>query len=93
MVGYVLSLGADPGAEYCETGLAEALSSPGGPGRVLALDAEGLVALLGRGENFLGKGLLRTTIDGGERVVCARNLGPDGWLARYHDNKEATRRT
>lgn len=88
MVGHVLSLAADPGEEYRRVGLAEALASPEGPGRVLALDAEGLVALLGRAEGALGEGLLRTTIEGGERVVRARNLGPEGWLRLFHDRKD-----
>ncbi len=89
MVGYVLSLAAGiPGPGHCRTDLAEALSSPGGVGRVLALDAESLAGLLGQAERELGAGLVGTTIEGGERIVRARNLGPEGWLRLHYDRKE-----
>ena len=66
-----------------------ALNAPGGAGRLLRLDAEGLTSALGRAEQSLGPTEIRTRMLGGERVVTLRRRPPARWMDLYHFGQEA----
>jgi len=55
------------------------------PGRVLALDAEGLASLLNDAERVCGREKIRTFLLGGERMIAVVWKSPTSWLADYYE--------
>ena len=88
-LAYAIALryGADDG-EPAEIPVAAALAVAGGPGRVFALDGDGLSTLIDIAEDALG-GDLGTRMLGGERIVHLKGRRPEGWLADHFTQEVA----
>lgn len=86
LLGYVMSK-ASCGVEreVVEIAFTDALVTRGGPGRVFALNADGLVALLERAESTFGNDLARSYLLGGERMIATASRSSAAWLAGYYD--------
>jgi len=82
-LAYAIALryGADDGA-FAEIPFAAALAQAGGPGRIFALDGDGLSTLIDIAEDALG-GDLGTRMLGGERIVYLKGRRPEAWLADH----------
>jgi hypothetical protein len=88
LLGFVLALGAAD-VDRIELTLGEALVLPGGPGRVLALDAEGLLGLATQAEEALGPEVVGVVTLGAERVLSVRRRPATAWLETCYDRTGA----
>lgn len=86
ILGYALSasLTEDGKEEFEHVGLSHAFANPGGPGKTLCLDIEGLSDIMGRAEERMGSGLIRMRQLGGKRFVRVKRLSRSGWLKKYY---------
>ena len=75
----------DETGERIEVPFSDALILPGGPGRVLALDADGMSELIEGAEAVLGFARIRSALHGAERMIDVERLLPAAWLEAYYD--------
>lgn len=86
LLGYVLArmLGEDQ-RDVIEIPFADALVARRGPGRIFALDADGLAALVDAAEHTFGKKVAGSYLLGGERMITIVWRSPISWLVDYYD--------
>ena len=71
--------------EHVERPFTRALAEPHGPGRVLALDGDGLARLVDEAELKLGADCVHAYLLGAERMLCVRRQPAEAWLEAYYD--------
>lgn len=86
ILGYALcaSLSEKGEGRFKDVGFSEALAKPGGPGKTLCLDIEGLSDTMDKAEEYLGSGLIRVQQLGGKRFIRVKRLSRSGWLKKYY---------
>jgi hypothetical protein len=86
LLGFVVARWLDDGAgEHVELPFTRALAEPHGPGRVLALDTDGLAQLTDDAESRLGADHVHTYLLGAERMIRVRCRPPEAWVETYYN--------
>lgn len=93
LLGYAISKAflEDHGEEFSDIGFSKAFASPGGPGRVLCLNIEGLSDIIDRAEEHLGSKLVHSRQLGGERFIRIKHLSASNWLKKYYADSRTRR--
>lgn len=94
ILGYALSasLPRDGEAEdFEDVVFSHAFANPGGPGKTLCLDIEGLSDTMDRAEERMGSGLIHVRQLGGKRFVRVKRLSRSDWLKKYYAESGAKR--